>query len=345
MLALDSANRAADNRHGGNNKMIVRFAVLFAALFSSALSAILPASAQNFPNRNVHIVVAYAPGGTGDIVARLIAQPLGVALGQTVVIENRAGATGAIGTQAVVSAPPDGHTLLMGQTGEISINQHWIANLSYNAQKDLVPVALASVVPLALVVPAKAPYETIGDLAKALLEKKPLTFASAGTGTPGHFAGEFLKLRAKASLTHVPYKGAGPALNDLLGGHVDMYFPGFPAAVPLLKAGTVKLLAVSSAKRSGAAPEIPTVAEAIKDANFDLTLWQGFFAPAGTPRPIVDRLNAEINKILASPDMQAKLRDAGADVRIGSTEQFAAFTRSEGDKYAQIIKESGVKPE
>jgi len=325
--------------------MIARFAALFAAILSTVPFAALLASAQSFPNRNIHIVVAYAPGGTGDIVARLIAQPLGVALGQTIVIENRAGATGAIGTQAVVSSPPDGHTLLMGQTGEISINQHWIANLSYSAQKDLVPVALASVVPLALVVPAKAPYETINDLAKALTDKKPLTFASAGTGTPGHFAGEFLKLRAKANLTHVPYKGAGPALNDLIGGHVDMYFPGFPAATPLLKAGTVKLLAVSSAKRSGAAPEIPTVAEAIKDPNFDLTLWQGFFAPAGTPKPIVDRLNAEINKILASADMQRKLRDAGADVRIGSTEQFAAFTKSESDKYAQIIKESGVKPE
>jgi tripartite-type tricarboxylate transporter receptor subunit TctC len=310
-----------------------------------ALSAAVPAQAQTFPGKNIHLVVAYAPGGTGDIIARLIAQPLGVALGQNVVIENRAGATGSIGTQAVVAAPADGHTLLLGQTGEISINKHWIPNLSYDAQKDLVPIALASVVPLALVVPAKAPYSTIGELAKALADKKPLTFASAGTGTPGHFAGEFLKLRAKANLTHVPYKGAGPALNDLIGGHVDMYFPGFPAATPLLKAGTVKLLAVSSAKRSGAAPEIPTVAEAINDPNFDLTLWQGFFAPAGTPKPVVERLTSEINKILASPEMQAKLRDAGADVRIGSSAQFATFTKSEADKYAQIIKESGVKPE
>ena len=321
------------------------FSRLVTAAALALSSAVLSAQAQNFPNRNIHIVVAYAPGGTGDIVARLIAPPLGEALGQTVVVENRAGATGAIGTQAVVSSPPDGHTLLLGQTGEISINQHWIANLSYDAQKDLVPVALASVVPLALVVPAKAPYETISDLAKALLDKKPLTFASAGTGTPGHFAGEFLKLRAKANLTHVPYKGAGPALNDLIGGHVDMYFPGFPAAAPLLKSGTVKILAVSSAKRSGAAPEIPTVAEAINDPHFDLTLWQGFFAPAGTPKPVVERLNTEINRILSSPEMQARFRDAGADVRIGSIEQFAAFTRSESDKYAQIIKESGVKPE
>src|SRR4249919_827348 len=147
--------------------MFIRVFLGLAAL----LVAVFPASAQDFPNRTIHIVVAYAPGGTGDIVARLIAQPLGEALGQTIVIENRAGATGAIGTQAVVSSPPDGHTLLMGQTGEISINQHWIANLSYNAQKDLVPVALASVVPLALVVPAKAPYSTMAEVAKALAEK------------------------------------------------------------------------------------------------------------------------------------------------------------------------------
>src|SRR5215218_10417445 len=301
--------------------MFIRFCLVAAAL----LAAIVPASAQDFPNRTIHLVVAYAPGGTGDIVARLIAAPLSEALGQNIVIENRAGATGAIGTQAVASAQPDGHTLLMGQTGEIAINQHWLKGLTYNAEKDLVPVALGSVVPLALVVPAKAPYSTMADLAKAVTAQKPLTFASAGTGTPGHFAGEFLKLKTKGNLTHVPYKGAGPALNDLLGGHVDMYFPGFPAAAPHLKSGTMKVLAVSSAQRTGAAPDVPTVAEIIKDPNFDLTLWQGFFAPRGTPKPIVDKLNTEINKILASPDIQAKLRDAGADVRATTVDQFVAF--------------------
>jgi tripartite-type tricarboxylate transporter receptor subunit TctC len=261
------------------------------------------------------------------------------------VVENRAGATGAIGAQAVVSSQPDGPTLLMGQTGEISINQHWIKGLTYNAERDLIPVALASVVPLALVVPAKSPYSTMADLAKAFADKTPLNYASSGTGTPSHFAGEFLRLRTKANLTHVPYKGAGPALNDLIGGHVDLYFPGFPAVTPLLKSGTAKILAVSSAKRAGGAPDIPTVAEAINDPHFDLTLWQGMFAPAGTPTPIVDRLNTEINKILTSPDMQKKLRDAGADVRISSREEFAAFTKAESAKYLQIIKDSGVKPE
>src|ERR1700742_1844970 len=156
---------------------------LIAALLAVAVSS--ASAAETYPSRTIHIIVAYAPGGTGDIVARLIAQPLGEALGQNVVIENRAGATGAIGTQMVVSSPPDGHTLLMGQTGEIAINQHWIKGLSYNAEKDLAPVALASVVPLALVVPASAPYSTMKELAAALASKKQLTFASAGTGTPG----------------------------------------------------------------------------------------------------------------------------------------------------------------
>jgi tripartite-type tricarboxylate transporter receptor subunit TctC len=285
------------------------FHTFVAALFATALAAVA-ASAQSYPTQTVRIVVAYAPGGTGDIVARLIAIPLAAALGQNVVVENRAGATGAIGTQTVVSAPPDGHTLLLGQTGEISINQHWIKGLTYNAENDLQPIALASVVPLALVVSSKASYSTMDEMAKVLSAKKPLTFASAGTGTPGHFAGEFLKLRTKANLTHVPYKGAGPALNDLLGGHVDMYFPGFPAAMPHVKSGNMKILAVSSSMRSSAAPNIPTVAEAINDKNFDLTL-----------------------------------RDAGADVRTMSVAQFADFAKAESAKYLQIIKDSGVKPE
>ena len=319
--------------------------VLGLALAAAPVFAAPTAAAETYPNRAVHIIVAYAPGGTGDIVARLIAVHLSTALGQSVVVENRAGATGSIGAQAVMSAAPDGHTLLMGQTGEISINQHWIKNLGYDPLKELQPIALASVVPLALLVPNNAPYSTMAEMVAAIKSNAPLTFASAGTGTPGHFAGEFLKLKTKGNLTHVPYKGAGPALNDLLGGHVNMYFPGFPAAMPLLQSGTAKVLAVSSAKRSSVEPNVPTVAEAIGDPNFDLTLWQGFFAPRDTPKEIVERLNTEINKILSDPDVRAKLRDAGADVATTTVAQFAAFTRAESDKYLQIIQQSGVKPE
>ena len=213
-------------------------ALTLAALLTAAA---LPVQGQTYPSGPVHLIVAYAPGGTGDVVARIVAPKLSTALGQSVVVENRAGASGAIGARSVVAATPDGLTLLVGQTAEVAINQHWLKGINYDPDKDLQPVALMTVVPLALVVPAKAPYSTMAELVAALTTSK-LTFASAGTGTPGHFAGELLKAKTKGNLTHVPYKGAGPALNDLIGGHVDMYFPGMPAAMPLLKDGLVKVL-------------------------------------------------------------------------------------------------------
>src|SRR5689334_16197688 len=204
---------------------------------------------QTYPTRTIQVIVAYAAGGTGDIVARSVADKLGATLGQSVVVENRAGASGAIGAHSVTTAAPDGYTLLVGQTGEMAVNQHWLKGLNYDPDKDLIPIALAAVVPLALVVPAKAPYSTLPDFLNALKAKPKITFASAGIGTPGHFAGELLKLKFDENLTHVPYKGAGPALNDLIGGHVEFYFSGFPAAAPHVKAGNLKVLALSSGKR------------------------------------------------------------------------------------------------
>jgi tripartite-type tricarboxylate transporter receptor subunit TctC len=317
--------------------------VLVGAL--AALALALPASAQPFPSRPVHLIVAYAPGGTGDVVARIVADKLGPALGQTVVVENRAGATGAIGATAVLQAPPDGHTLLLGQTGEVVVNAYWMKVLTYEP-KDLVPVALATVVPLALAVPGSAPYTTMDGMLNAMQTSgKQFSFASAGTGTPGHLAGEYLSAKLPGKLVHVPYKGAGPALNDIIGGHVDMYFPGFPPVMPLMKAGTVKVLAVSSAARSQAAPEIPTVAEATGFADFDFTLWQGFFAPKGTPQEVIARLNAEINKILAEPETRQKLLDAGANVVPQSIGEFTAFVQAEREKYERIIRLTGVKPD
>ncbi len=309
-----------------------------------ALASIsLPATAQTWPTAPVRLIVAYAPGGTGDVVARVIAEKLGPALGQTVVVENRPGATGAIGATAVLSAAPDGHTLLVGQTGEVVVNQFWMKTLTYEP-KDLVPVALATVVPLALTVPGKIPHATLGEMIKAIeTSGKPLSFASAGTGTPGHLAGEYLSAKLPGKLVHVPYKGAGPALNDIVGGHVDMYFSGFPPVMPMMKAGTVKVLAVSSKSRAQAAPEIPSVAEATGFSDFDFTLWQGFFAPKGTPKEVIARLNTEINKILADPPTRQKLLDAGANVSQSSTEEFAAFVKAETEKYERIIKITGVK--
>jgi tripartite-type tricarboxylate transporter receptor subunit TctC len=183
-------------------------AAVSAAWIVSGIAA--PASAETYPSRTITLVVAYAPGGTGDLVARVVADKLAAALGQSVVVENRAGAGGAIATRSVIASPPDGHTLLLGQTGEISITPHWNKAAGYDAEKDLQPVALATIVPLALVAPGDAPYSTVGEMLKAAAAGQGLSFASAGAGTPGHFAGEVLKIRTKTNLAHVPYKGAGP---------------------------------------------------------------------------------------------------------------------------------------
>jgi tripartite-type tricarboxylate transporter receptor subunit TctC len=318
--------------------------MLAVAFFAAAVTtaASIPALSQVYPSRPIQMVVAYAAGGTGDIVARSIADKLGIALGQSVVVENRAGASGSIGAHSVTTAAPDGYTLLVGQTGEIAVNQHWLKGLNYDPDKDLMPIALAAVVPLALVVPAKAPYSTLPEFLAALKAKPKMTFASAGIGTPGHFAGELLKLKFDDNLTHVPYKGAGPALNDLIGNHVDFYFPGFPAAAPHVKGGTLKILALSSAQRSPAAPDVPTVAEVTGIKDYDFTLWAGIFAPRGTPQAVIERLNKEINAVLAQPDVKARLEAAGAVVTPMTVAQFKGFVEDESKKYLHVIKETGV---
>jgi tripartite-type tricarboxylate transporter receptor subunit TctC len=317
---------------------------LVAGLIVAVVSAgsVAPAWTQAYPSRTIQIVVAYAAGGTGDIVARSISDKLGTALGQSVVVENRAGASGAIGAHSVTSAAPDGYTLLVGQTAEVAINQHWLKGLNYDPDKDLMPIALAAVVPLALVVPSKAPYSTLPEFLAVLKTKPKMTFASAGIGTPGHFAGELLKLQFDENLTHVPYKGAGPALNDLIGNHVDFYFPGFPAAAPHVKGGNLKMLALSSGVRSPAAPEVPTVAEVTGNKDYDFTLWAGFFAPRGTPQPVIDRLNKEINKVIEDPEVKARLEAAGAVVTSMSVAQFKDFVQNESAKYLRVIKQTGV---
>jgi tripartite-type tricarboxylate transporter receptor subunit TctC len=321
-------------------RSFVRFTLAAAACLVATA-----ASAQTYPTRSIQMIVAYSPGGTGDFVARTLQDKLSAALGQTVVVENRAGASGAIGAHAVTTAAPDGYTLLVGQTGEISINQHWLKGLNYDPDKELEPIALAAIVPLALVVPAKAQYSTLQEFLAALKDKPKSTFASAGTGTPGFFAGEVLKQRFDSNLTHVPYKGAGPALTDVIGNHVDFYFSGFPAAAPHVKAGNLKMLALSSASRSPSAPDVPTVAEVTGLKDYDFTLWAGFFAPKGTPQPIIDRLNKEINAVLAQPEIKARLETAGAIVQPISVAQMKQFVQTESRKYLQVIRESGASPQ
>ena len=316
------------------------------ALAVAALAAIAaPAWPQTYPSRPIHLIVGFAPGGTGDIVGRLIGNKLSADLGQSVVVENRAGAGGTIAAHDVATAPPDGYMLSVAQTPEIAINPYFMKDVGYDTLKDLQPLALAGVVPLALVVPANSPYTTAAQFVAALRAGQPLTFASAGVGTPGHLAGELLKLKLDSKLVHVPYKGAAPALNDVVGGHVDFYFPGTPAALPLMQSGKVKVLAVSSATRSAVAPDIPTVAEATGIGNFDITLWVGFFGPRGLPPDLATRLNGEINKILLEPDIKARLKDDGAEVRALSIDQFTAFVRSEIERYQGIIAAAHLKAE
>jgi tripartite-type tricarboxylate transporter receptor subunit TctC len=317
-----------------------------AIVFTIGLAATAPAWPDAFPSRPIHLIVNFAPGGTGDIVARLVGNRLSSVLGQSVVVENRSGAGGTLGARDVVGAEPDGYTLTVAQTPEIAINPFFMKGAGYDPRKDLQAIALAGVVPLALVVPANAPYATMAEFVKFLrTTDQSVTFASAGIGTRGLLAGELLKLKLNNRLTHVPYKGAAPALNDVVGGHVDFYFPGFPAAVPLMQGGKVKLLAVSSGRRSSAAPEIPTVAEATGIADFDFSLWVGFLGPRALPLDVAQRLNKAINGILLEPDMKSRLQNDGTEISTLSTDEFAGFVRAEIAKYQAIITAADIKAE
>ena len=328
---------------------IRRRATLSLSLALAAACCALPlgsAQAQGkFPNHAIQVIVCYAPGGTGDVFARVVSEKLGTALGQSIVVENRPGAGGMIGTQMVAKAAPDGYTLLLGQTGEIAINKALMKTKVVDPEKDLATVALVGKVPLALVVRGDAPYANARALTDAMQANAPgLSFASAGIGTPGHLAGEQLKLATHSSIVHVPYKGASVALADLLGGHVTYFFSGMPAAVPHIKSGRLRLLAVSTANRTPSSPDTPTVAES-GQPGFDFALWGGFFAPAGTPRDIVQLLNREINKVLAIPEVRDRLAAEGTDIVASNPEQFAAFVQTEMRKYEKIIRDTGVKGE
>jgi tripartite-type tricarboxylate transporter receptor subunit TctC len=324
----------------------VRTAGVAAILATGLIAAALPAWPQSYPNRPIHLIVNYVPGGTGDIIARLIGGRLAEKLGQSVVVENHAGAGGTLGARDVVNAEPDGYTLAVAQTPEIAINPYFMKDVGYDPVLDLRPIALGGVAPLALVVPANAPYSTLAEFLTFLRStNRQVTFASGGVGSSGHLAGELLKLRINNRLTHVPYKGAGQALTDVVGGQVDFYFPGLIAAMPLVQGGKLKLLAVATTKRSSIVPDIPTVAEATGIADFDFTLWAGFFGPRAIPIDLATRLNDEINKVILEPGIKARLQDNGAEVTALSIYQFSAFVKGEVDRYQAIIKEENLKAE
>jgi tripartite-type tricarboxylate transporter receptor subunit TctC len=302
--------------------------------------ATLPCWAQTYPSRPVQLVVSYAPGGTGDFVARILAEKLTTALGQTVSVENRPGGSGAAAAQSVARSAPDGYTLLVAQPAEVSINPQLLKDLGYDPARDLKPVALAAISPLALVVESDAPYSTVSEMTAASLSSpRGLTFASAGLGTPGHVAVELLRASTKSRLNHVPFDGGGPALDALMAGRIDMYFAVLPSAMPYIMSGKLKVLAVSSARRSLVLPNVPTVAEQTGIRGFDITNWVGILAPRGISADIVGRLNREINQALATTDVLDRLVRHGAEPMPMSVDQFAAFLKSESDKYEVLLRD------
>jgi len=323
--------------------------LLKAAVAPLAL-ACLPAAVMaqsNWPKGKViTYMVPFAAGGTTDQLGRLIAQQLGPVLGTTVVIDNKAGAGGSVGSELASRAQPDGFTLLGGTISSHAINVSLYPKLGYDPLKSFTPITLIGTNPLVLVVPANSPYKTLKDVLEASQSKNGgLSSASAGAGTSQHLALEMLAWKSGVKFTHVPYKGSGPAIQDVMGGQVDMMFDTTVVAAPHIQSGKLRALAVTSKQRLDSLKDVPTIAESgLKGlGDFEVTSWQAIFAPNGTPDAIVQRLHQEIAKVLATPDMQARLKTMGMEPSTMSTTQVAAFQKAEVTKWATVIKEANVK--
>ena len=299
------------------------------------------AAAQDWPTKPVRLVTPYPPGGTTDILSRLFAQRMD--LGQQIIIEARPGAGGNVGTEQVARATPDGYTLVMGASGPMAINASLFRKLPYDPAKDLTPIVLVASVPLVLVVHPSIPVKDVQELI-TLLKANPdkYTYASAGNGTPQHLSGELFKSMTGTRMAHVPYKGSGPAVNDLVGGQVPIAFESMIAVLPQVQAGRLRALGVTSAKRSPTVPDIPSLAES-GVPGYESIAWYGVAGPAGIPKPIVDRINREMRRVLNETEMKARLFAMGSASVHGTPEQFGAFIRSEIQKWARVVKESGAR--
>ena len=314
------------------------------ALFTLVALGLTGTALADYPERPVKLIVPFAPGGGADLTSRLISQRLPDLLGRQVVVENRAGGASNIGSEAVARAAPDGYTLLLGSLST-SVNASLFPRLSFNVLKDFEPVSLLATVPLMVVVHPSFPAQSIAELI-AMAKAKPgaLNYASGGLGSANHVAGELFKSMAGVQITHVPYKGGGPALADLLGGHVGLLISTVTSTHDLVKNGRLRALATTGARRSVVAPELPTVAEAGLP-GYAVEAWYGVLAPAGTPRPIVDRLSGDLARILQSADGREALRAQGAEAVGGTPEEFARYLRAEVDKWAKMVKAQGLRGE
>ncbi len=309
------------------------------ALFSAASSS---AQAQSWPSRPLRIVVPFAPGGSTDIFARLVGDRLATALGQSVVIDNRPGAGGNIGADAVAKSPADGYTLLMATTGVMAINNAMYKSLAYDAEKDLKPVIYIASITNVLVVPADSPFKSAGDvIAAAKAAPGKLSFASSGSGSSTHMSAELFRLMTGTELLHIPYKGSGQAMPDVISGRVSMMFENMPGAVGHIKGGKLKVLAVTGSQRTPALPDVKTVAES-GVPGYESLSWSGIAAPAATPPEVVARLNREINAILANPDMRAKLAEQGAEAVGGTPEAFGEHIGRERLKWSKVVRDAAI---
>jgi tripartite-type tricarboxylate transporter receptor subunit TctC len=315
-------------------------------LAAAALVALAPLAglaAEPFPGKQVRFVVPYPPGGPLDTVARLLGQKVGASIKQPVVVENVPGAGGNIGAGTVARAAPDGYTILMGAVATHAINPTLYPSIPYNAEKDFIAVTQVASTPNVLVVNPAMKASSVAEFI-ALAKSRPgkLNFGSGSTGSAGHLAGELFKSMAGIDMAHIPYKGAAAAMQDLIGGRVDLMFDNLASSLSQVKGGRVRALAVTTAKRTPLAPDLPTVAESGLP-GFDISTWFGIFVPAGTPKPVVDRLHDEFAKALAAPDVREKMINLGAEPVGNTPEEFAAYVKAEAAKYAKLVKASGAK--
>jgi tripartite-type tricarboxylate transporter receptor subunit TctC len=313
-------------------------ATLLAALLLSCAAV-----AQPWPSKPIRFVVPYPAGGPLDAVARLLGQKVGESVRQPVIVDNKAGAGGNIGADFVAKSAPDGYTILMGAVATHAINPTLYASMPYDAIRDFMPITQVASTPNVLVVNPRIPASNVKEfIAYAKANPGKLNFGSGSTGSAGHLAGELFKSMAGVQMTHVPYKGAAPAMQDLIGGEVQLMFDNLASSLAQVKAGRIRALAVTTARRSALAPELPTIAESGLP-GFDISTWFGVFAPAGTPRDVAGRLHTEFTHALAAPDVREKMLALGAEPIGSKPEEFAAYIRSEAGKYARLVKASGAK--
>ena len=314
------------------------------AIIIAAMAAACSAQAESYPNHPLRLVVPFATGGTSDILARFVAPPLWAALGQPVVVDNRPGAGSNVGNEIVAKASPDGYTLIMA-TPALASNLALYGKLNYDPVKDFAPVTLVAEIPIALAVNPAVPAKSVRELI-ALAKAQPgkLNFGSSGNGGIGHLVGEMFKSATGVNMVHVPYKGNGPALVDLMGGALNLAFTDIAGGMPYIKAGKIRALGIASKARSAQLPDVPTMIEA-GVPNFEATTWFAVFATGGTPKPVIDKLNTEIVKALRAPEMRDKLVGLGCEVIANKPEELAAFFRNEMAKWTKVIKESGARVE